>query len=229
MKTLALPLMLLAAPAMAATFTPPKGCTSYLTVQARGCMVSQFYTCEADPKGQQWRADFGADGPIFLSKTDAESQWLESYEIDPPTKETLDVNPKDAASFSDLVASGLDTFDFSLSRSDGRHSTVKGFDKLTGQSKVIDGVTLKQTEYEYTQTDDADGSVIYHSKGNEFISETWRMFLSGHAEFQQDDGTWTPFENAPIKFYYPGQAGFQSTVPLFDCNAEAASFQLGGS
>ena len=52
MKRLVLPLILLAAPTYAATFTPPTGCTAYLTVQSRGCLVSQFYTCEADAKGE---------------------------------------------------------------------------------------------------------------------------------------------------------------------------------
>ena len=222
--TLSIAFALLAAPAMAASFTPPKGCTTYLTVQERSCMVSQFYTCEGDTKGQQWRADFGADGPNFLSKIDKDAQWLESYQVNPPTKETMDANPADPASFSELLANGLDTFDFKLSRSDGRHSTVKGFDRLTGKTMTIDGVLLKQTEYEYTHTDDTDGSVIDHSRGNEFISDDWRTFLSGHAEFEQADGSWIPWENAPVKFFKAGSTGFQSTLPLFDCNAQAASY-----
>ena len=53
MKRLVLPLILLAAPTSAATFAPPTGCTAYLTVQSRGCLVSQFYTCESDAKGEQ--------------------------------------------------------------------------------------------------------------------------------------------------------------------------------
>jgi len=39
MKRLVLPLILLAAPTHAATFAPPTGCTAYLTVQSRGCLV----------------------------------------------------------------------------------------------------------------------------------------------------------------------------------------------
>lgn len=225
---LTLPALLLAAPALAATFEPPAGCTTYMTMQSRGCTVSQFYTCEADPAGHQWRADFGADGPIFLSRTDAEAQWLESYEIDPPTKETLDPGAPDPASFSELLDTGLDTFDFNLTKSDGSRTNVKGFDRATGETVVIDGVTLQKTEYEYTQTD-PDGNVLRHSKGQEFISPEWRTFLSGISQWEQPDGTWFPFENTPIKFYRPGQTGFQSTIPLFDCDAEAASFQLGGN
>jgi hypothetical protein len=227
MKTLVLPLILLAAPAMAGTFTPPQGCKTYLTVQAHGCLVSQMYTCEADPAGDQWRADFSADGPVFLSKIDAETQWIESYEINPPTRETLDPNPKDPASFTELMATGLDTFDFGLTKSDGSHTNVKGYDMLTGHSATIDGVVLQQTEYEYSQTDD-EGNVLRHSKGNEYVSTEWRTFLSGKSQWEEADGTWLPSDNTPVKFYRPGDAGFQQTVPLFDCNAESAGLSLPG-
>lgn len=230
MKRLVLPLGLVVAaavtaPALAATFTPPKGCTAYLTVQARGCLVSQFYTCEADKAGDQWRADYDASGLVFISKIDSEAQWLESYEPSAGTKEVMDANPRDPASFSDLVALGLDTFDFELSKDNGEHSIVKGFDKLTGQTATIDGVSLKQTEYEYTQTDDK-GNVMRHSKGHEYISEEWRTFFSGHSETELEDGSWVPSDSAPVKFIQPGKPGFGATVPLFECEGQMSSLVL---
>ena len=45
-------------------FTPPEGCTGFLTVQARNCSVSNYYKCAADPAGHQWRADFEVEGVI---------------------------------------------------------------------------------------------------------------------------------------------------------------------
>ncbi|MGV8985572.1 MAG: hypothetical protein ACOH2H_04710 [Cypionkella sp.] len=222
MKCLAVPLMFLAAPAFAGTFTPPTGCTANLTVQSRGCTVSHFYTCEADKKGDQWRADYDANGAFFLSRIDAEAQWLESYEFNPNTKEVMDPEPKDPASFTELLANGLDTFDFALTKSDGQHSTIKGFDKQTGTTAVIDGVTLKQTEYEYTQTDDK-GVVLRHSRGHEYISEPLRTFFSGHSEWQAEDGSWATSDNAPVKFISPGKPGFASTLPLFECDGQMSS------
>ncbi len=222
MKRFVLPLLLLAGPAMAATFEPPKGCTTYLTVQSRGCIVSHFYTCEADPKGDQWRADFDANGPNFLSRIDSETQWLESYETTQGTKEVLDPKPRDPASFTELLANGLDTFDFSLSKDNGEHTTVKGFDKLTGATVVIDGVTLKASEFEYTQTDDK-GTILRHARGHEYVSEDWRTFFSGHSEWEAEDGSWTPGENAPVKFILPGKPGFASTLPLFECDDQMSA------
>ena len=216
-----LPMLLLASPVFAASFTAPEGCTAHLTVQSRGCTVSHFYTCEKDPQGNQWRAEFGADGMYYLSMIDSETQWLESYDITgsgtPDSKETLDPGPKDAASFSGLLATGLDTFDFNLTKSTGEKSHVTGFDQLTGKTAVIDGETLKQTEYEFTQTDD-NGKLLRHAKGNEYISEAFRSFFSGHSNWEGEDGTWLTIEGAPITFIKPGEPGFESTIPLFECD-----------
>ncbi len=219
---LLLPLFLLAPAAVAGTFTPPDGSKAYLTVQSRGCNVSHFYTTKGDPPGDQWRADYDAQGPFFLSRTDRETQWLESYESNPTVKEVMDPNPKDPASFSELLATGLDTFDFSLTRATGEKTSIKGFDKLTGKSAVIDGVTLQTTEFEYTQTDDK-GTVLRHARGNEYVSAEWRTFFSGHSEWQAADGSWTPAEGAPVSFILPGEPGFNSTTPLFECDDQMSS------
>ncbi len=218
---LLLPLILSATPAFAGSFLAPEGCTAHLTVQSRGCSVSHFYTCEKDPKGNQWRADFGADGQFYLSMIDRETQWIESYEMagtgNPTSKETLDPTPTDPASFSGLLETGLDTFDFHLTKENGERTHVTGFDQLTGKTALIDGVTLKQTEYEYTQTDEK-GTVLRHSKGREFISEDFRSFFSGTSNWESEDGTWFTVEGAPISFMKPGEPGFGSTTPLFECD-----------
>ena len=224
MRTALLLALTIATPGIAGTFTAPEGCTANLTVQSRGCSVSHFYTCEADPKGNQWRADFGYDGQNYLSMIDSETQWVESYDIamdgsGSRVRETLDANPRDPASMTELVTSGIDTFDFNLTKETGEQTHIVGFDKLTGKVAEIDGVTLRETEYEYTQTD-ADGKVLRHSKGREYISEEFRSFFSGHSEWQAEDGTWFPIEGAPISFMRPDERGFGSTTPLFECDAQ---------
>ena len=221
-NALLLPLILLASPGFAATFTAPEGCTAKLTVQSRGCTVSHFYTCEADPTGNQWRADYGAEGMYYLSMIDSETQWLESYEMNgatatPTNKETLYAGAKDPASFSGLLSTGLDTFDFNLTKSTDEKTRVTGFDELTGKTAVIDGHTLRQTKYEFTQLDD-NGKVIRHAKGNEYISEEFRSFFSGSSKWESEDGTWLTVEGTPVTFIMPGEPGFGSTLPVFECD-----------
>jgi len=221
MRTALLPLLLLASPAFAGSFTPPEGCTTHLTVQSRGCYVANYYTCEADNPGDQWRADFDQEGMFYMSKIDRETQWVESYDLNPMVKQTLDANPADPANFSSLLATGRDDFEFSLSKDNGEHSNVKGYDQLTGQTVTIDGVTLQETEYEYVETDDA-GSVLRQARGHEYVSAEFRNFFSGQSEWF--DGTdWLPMDGSPVQFFFPGEKGFAATQPLFECDAVMSS------
>ena len=215
--SLALPL-----PALAAgTFTPPAGCTTWMTVQARACRVSHHYKCTADAPGDQWRADFDQDGMFFVSRIDAESQWIESYDLFPTVKQTLDANPEDPASFSDLLG-GIDTFAFNLTKDDGRQSRVRGFDKLTGKTVVIDGVTLQQTEFEFEEQD-VDGNLLRRSKGNEYVHPDWRSFFAGPSQWDGGDGQFLPIDGSPVQFVFPGEKGFSATDPLYECDAVLSS------
>ncbi len=218
---LLLPLFVLAVDAQAGTFTPPEGCTAFLTVQSRQCRVSNYYTCSGDAPGDQWRQDFDQEGVFFKSRIDAETQWIESYDLNPTVKQTLDPGAKDPASFSDLLAKGLDNFAFGLTKETGEKTLVRGFDKLTGESFVIDGVTLKQTQFEFTETD-LSGTILRQSRGNEFVSPERRMFFSGPSEW--NDGTgYVPIDGSPMQFIAPGEPKFGSTQPIFDCDAILSS------
>jgi hypothetical protein len=216
-------LALLAAPRALAqdrapgVFQPPPGCTGWLTVQSRGCRVSNHYRCEADAPGDQWRADFDQEGIFFVSRIDRETQWVESFDLFPTVRQTLDPNPPDPASFTELLATGTDTFEFGLSDDTGARSTVRGFDTLTGRSVTIDGITLQETQFEYAETA-LDGTPLRSAKGIEYIHPDWRMFLSGISEWQTPDGP-VPVDGTPRQFIFPGEPGFFATEPIFDCDA----------
>ena len=218
----AISLLLLTAPAMAGTWTPPAGCEVYVTVQSKSCIVSHLYRCEGEPAGDQWRVDMGQEGEFFYSHVDSEGQWLESYGA---TRQLLDAGPADPASITNLLASGLDTADFSVSRDDGTGSRFSGFDRLTGKEVVIDGVTLLQTEIDYTEYDRA-GTVVGRSRGNEFINPDWRSFLGGAGERDLGDGKWLPLDASPVEFAFPGEEGFLATQPKYDCDALTASLPV---
>ncbi len=206
------------APTAAAAWTAPEGCEVFMTVQSKACRVSQYYRCEADPAGDQWRADFDQEGPYFLSHIDSEGQWIESFDLNPTTRQTLDANPSDPASFSELLSSGIDTFAFGLSSEDGTSSQVSGFDRLTGKTVVIDGITLSQTEFEYAEAD-ATGTVLRQSRGKEYVHPEWRLFFAGPSEWDPGDGGWLPMDGSPVEFIFPGEPGFLKTQPIYDCDA----------
>lgn len=217
----ALALLLLPLPAVAGTWQPPAGCEIFLTVQAKGCRVSNHYRCTADAPGDQWRADFDQEGLFFLSRINSETEWVESIDGNPPVRQTLDPNPQDRASFSNLTGSGADAYAFGLSRDDGTHSNVRGEDRLTGRSFTIDGVALEETSFDYVETDDA-GNVLHAARGNEYISRDWRLFFAGPGETDIGDGDWRPIDGSPVQFVLPGEKGFAATQPIYDCDALTA-------
>ena len=216
-----------ALPALAGSaFTPPKGCTGYLTVQMHGCIVSNHYKCDADPSGDKWRVDFNQDGPFFVSRVDAETQWVETFDLAAGTHETLKQPSVAPASFSNLLSKGVNTYDFSTVTDDGKVEHVTGTDKLTGTTRVVSGVTLEQTEFD-TTSKDGDGKLVWHSKGHEWIDRDWRLFLAGAGTW--DDGTGaTVFDNTPVALIQPGAKGFMSSSPEFDCNTVESQLTLPG-
>jgi hypothetical protein len=215
-------LALLTSPAFAGTWTPPAGCEAYVTIQSKACIVSHQFRCERDPEGDQWRVDIGQQGELFYSHIDSEGQWLESFGS---TRQVLDPAPTDPASITELLAEGIDTGEFSVSRDDGTASRFSGFDRLTGQEVVIDGVTLLQTEVDYTEYDRA-GTVVGRVRGNEFVSADWRSFLGGKGEHDLGDGKWLPMDASPVEFAFPGEEGFLATQPKFDCDVVSAGMPL---
>ncbi|WP_374430652.1 hypothetical protein [Tabrizicola sp.] len=211
-----------AAPALAGTWDVPEGCEAFLTVQSKECRVSHYYRCSADNPGDQWRVDLDQEGPFFFSKIDFEGQWIESYD---PAMQTLDPNPADPARMSELLAEGLDTWSFGLSKDDGTGSRAEGYDRLTGKSVTIDGIKLSQTEVDFTEYD-LSGNVLRRSRGNEYIHPEWRLFFAGPGETDLGDGQWLPIDGSPLQFIFPGEEGFLSSQPLFDCDALTASLPV---
>ena len=210
----------LAGPAVAGSFTPPAGCETFLTVQSKGCRVSNHYVCSADPAGDKWRADYDQEGMFFLSRTNAEGEWIESYDMGSGTKQVL-VDRADPASFSELLLRGRDDYRFNLSTDGAAPTEVQGHDSLTGKNVVIDGEALQETEFEYAETG-PDGALLRRSFGNEYISAKWRLFFAGPSQW--DGGTgFLPMDSSPMKFSEAGETGFASTQPIFDCDAVMSS------
>jgi hypothetical protein len=193
-----------------------------MTVQSKACRVSHYYKCAADAPGDQWRVDMDQEGPFFYSRIDREAQWLESYD---PEMQVLDPSPADPASFSELLSTGIDTWDFTVSKADGTGNRAVGYDRLTGQVVVIDGITLSQTEVDFTEYDLA-GTVTRRSRGNEYLHPEWRMFFAGPGETDLGDGQWRPIDGSPVEFIFPGEEGFLETQPKYDCDALTASLPL---
>jgi hypothetical protein len=210
-----------AAPALAQgsarTFAMPQGCAAYVTMHKRGCLVSHLFRCEADPEGHQRRVDLDEAGLTYMGMIDSETQWIESYY--PLSGETARLLPgaTDPASFTELLETGRDGMDFeTMSDIDGVTS-FRGEDRLTGNTMVVDGITLEETEFEVTAFDPA-GQFLWTVRGNEYIQRDWRTFLSGTRTYDNGTESWD-LDNTPVEFIFPGEPGFLTSTPRHGCGA----------
>lgn len=221
MRPLAPLLLVLAAPALAQTgqtrtFQVPAGCTAYLTVQSSACSVSHHFTCDGDPEGWQRRVDMDEGGIAYAGAIDRETQWMESQHFLSGHVETLRPNPDDPASFSTLLATGRDTFDFWTDSPQIGPTHFVGEDRLTGETAVIDGVTLDRTEFDMVASD-AQGQEVWRTSGAEYVSRDWRMFLSGAGTTTLPTGETYGDEDRPVDFILPGEPGFLAATPRHGC------------
>lgn len=215
-----LALLPLAAPAQ--EFRPPEGCMLEMTVQLASCRVVQYYRCAGDPPGDQWAAWFtDAGGPVFITRIDAETRWIETRDPVHGLTEYLD-DEADPASLSGLLAEGRDDFDFWTEASDGLRLRHRGFDRLTGEVATIDGVDLLVTEFALTATL-PDGQVLHSREGRQFVSPAHGRFYGGREIWRDAGGETGQTDDAPRSFAGPGQPGFASTAPLYGCRLQVAS------
>ncbi|WP_415922326.1 hypothetical protein [Tateyamaria sp. SN6-1] len=216
-------LILLAAPAVAEdVFIPPVGCEGVVTVQSRGCELDNIYVCSADTAGDSWRVSFHQDGPVFIGRIDAETQWMESMDLFPNRRRILELPAVDPASLSELLSTGADTFDFNLRGDGGALTRVVGFDQLTGEEVVIDGEPLLRTEFSARFESTTGG--VRRIEGNEYVSTKLGRFLSGSYRQTNADGQVIEWANDPVDFIYPGEPGFFSKTPIYECEASLARF-----
>jgi len=233
MRVLMTLLLALPAPAVLAQetiaprlFSLPAGCTAFVTMQSAACGVTHAFTCEGDPEGLLRRVDLDEGGVSYFGAIDAETQWIESTHVLAGHSERLEAEPVDRASFSTLLETGVDTYDFKTLSDEVGVTRFVGQDRLTGQTVTIDGVVLDETEYAIRALD-ARGTEMWRSAGHEFISRDFRMFMSGVSTTTTPDDSWET-DDSPMEFAFPGEPGFMSGSPKFGCGVVLSSFSVGG-
>jgi hypothetical protein len=198
-------------------FAVPEGCTAFLTVQSRSCLIAHYWTCEADPEGTHWRVTLDQDGAFYLNYTDREFRWLRAFNLRSGSTDTLIEPEDDPASLSDLLETGSDTMAFSV-REERAEGTFRrdytGYDRLTGASVMVDGEELLVTDFAYQWQTEAGPR---ETEGSQFVSPRLGLFFGGLETVTTPSGEVFEGNYSPMEFAEPGEAGFLSTAPQYDC------------
>ncbi len=205
-------------------FEPPQGCDAHLTIQYRGCLMNNVWTCPADAPGDKWMALFNDAGLLRIRRVDTNFQWLETYFMTIDLTEVMEETPNDPASLDTLFSSERDTYDFVVRQEGtmaGAPRRFVGYDRLTGAETVIDGERLLNTEYAYSVAD-ANGRVLQRRIGRQYVHPDERIFLFGQSS--DADGS-NANDNTPAEFLRPGEAGFFATEPKYDCDVLMSSWE----
>lgn len=204
--------------ANAQSFSVPEGCEAILTVQHKGCAMINVWQCDANDDGDKWIALIGEAGVFSVQHIDREFKWLESYKMS--GTEVLQRPAPDPASFTELLENGIDTWDFTIDKPDGEERNV-GYDALNGVEVEIDGEPLLQTDFEGRKIG-ADGVEFDGGSGRQYVSAKHRMFFFGESwdAATPDDIV----DMSPVEFIYPGEKGFFSDRPKFECGIIESGF-----
>lgn len=221
--TIAIVLLCVASPVAAQQFSMPSGCEAYVTIQSTSCSVSHYFRCTEDSNGEQRRATMDEEGMSYIGRISNSAEWLESFHLRSGHTERL-MSAVDPMDVGELIANGVDTWDFTTDSAEIGVRRYEGMDRLTGESVEIDGISLLGTEYALTAYDGA-GNVEWRSEGREFVSAEWRMFIGGESSYITTDDRFDS-DNTPIEFIFPDEAGFLSVNPKFGCGVEMSSLDV---
>jgi hypothetical protein len=88
----------------------------------------------------------------------------------------------------------------------------------------IDNLPLRRTEFAFTETD-GDGNFVRSVKGHEYVSDTFNRFFGGVYIVEEANGERYPADASPLDFILPGEPGFGSTIPLYECRDMMSSLE----
>ena len=208
-------------PTAAQSIALPTGCEGWLTLQQRSCQVVNYYRCEVDAPGNFWMQVNDSDGLYLTMHIGPEYEWLEVHAPRVGYSDILEQPEADPTRITELLSEGVDTREFVTVTNLGNRRTVRGRQWMTGEKVVVDGVPLLRTSYD-TQALFEDGTIAWHSRGAEYVHVGWNMLIAGTEEWRAGDGDWQHRNLEPMEFIFPGEAGFLSGKPRYDCGAVQA-------
>jgi hypothetical protein len=197
--------------------TRPAHCEAVMTVQKRGCVVETIFRC-GQGAAMIWRnEEFDAEGPASVSHSTADYVGIEYAQADGSYGVISDPALSYAPHPRDVIAKGTGTGRDSGSIRLG--SFRRPVDLLVALTHlpdplILDGVRLDVFDLA-AQMKFPDPMPIINGTGKAYYDPVTGVLFS--AETRMD---WPPSDDVPdtpLRIILPGQPGFASTSPTFDC------------
>ena len=206
---------MIVAPFMAVAETTPEGCEAVLTVQKHGCEVTHIYQCEQgivkhiniDQDEFDWVSLFGPDYIELESKEEITGIGLVGMNAisDPRSLHTLLTTGRDTVAYrGEFDMPGLLIGAADVSSQSRLMDEVLEIGGVTWQKALEEIVFQVRPHLAMTGTQDiwidAESGILFHGSSSHE--------LAGKAE---------ETDNTPVEVIYPGQPGFLSMSPIYDC------------
>ena len=127
---------------------------------------------------------------------------------------------------STLLKTGSDDFDFWTQSDSGERLRHIGRDDLTGTVE-IDGERLDTTRFTL-RTFAETGELLIERSGTQFVSRSLGRFFGGVETSTDWTGETQETNDSPVRFIRPGEPGFGSVTPDYDCDLQMAGMPAGG-
>lgn len=197
----------------AQVYTVPAGCEAIVTVQSRSCLVRQVMRCADNPDGATI-ALVRQEGEDVLLRQDAGSQTIEAVSVGTGevVRTVVVTDPIDAR----LAAkTGHDGFDLEQDGGPGPRERFAGEMVSDGAPVIIDGVLLVPLAAETVITTIKTGET--RTLRQTLLFEP-RERIAYVATTQMTDPPGALLDRTPVSFILPGEAGFLSMEPDYDCD-----------
>lgn len=214
-------------------FEPPIGCQPVLTVQQRSCQVMNHWRCGSGDGVENWYGYFTDGGAVdSFEKNGPDHQFIHVQHFSEGGMFMGVTAANDNSSLSALVSTGRDNFDVTFSMNlfgiefDAR---FLGETKLSGKQIKVDGETLSELTSSFAMTfldSDLLGEELnIAGTSTDYLLVADEIFMDGTGVVETSEGTERD-DNSPVEIIRPGEDGFFTRIPKYDCGVNSASLNL---
>ena len=200
-------------------------CVGIYSIQKRSCIVENIYRCDT-PAGVLWRKEeFEADDPMNFEVLTEDGQILYVADtVEGPFLSGL-IENGDPVSIQEMLTSGVDYYDQIIRLhlpifTDPINAPLRGRLQNLNEQVEIDGIVFDRARLHINLSINAAEIPGYEDW---YIDRATGAFAYGESKILNK-----LYEQEPVQVIKPGEPGFMSDRPLYDCGEISKAVPLFG-